>query len=66
MKNYTLEEAIVDRLELFYRTKIGNNGNCKSVILFQHGLFSLHVKTENNKQLLSRKLSTKDICAHIR
>lgn len=35
--NYNLEDAIIDRLEFGYNTKIGNNGNRKYVRIEDDG-----------------------------
>ena len=47
--------------------KIGNNGNVKNVVVpFDQHIFAMDIRTQNCKNLPTRKVVINDICVHIR
>ena len=66
--NYELDDAIIDRLEFGYNTKIGNNGNEKYVRIEDDGskLFTKKIRRMNDSNLPSLNLKIEDIKAQVR
>ena len=65
---YSLEEAVADRLELYYVTKTGNNGNTKKIVLEDNDLRvdTFQIITHDNKNMFPRSVVMTDINLHIR
>ena len=61
--NYHLEDAVVDRLEFFYVTKIGKNGNTKNVKFDDEEVFlsTKNIRYESDSNLPSRTVIISDI-----
>ena len=66
-KNYALDEIILDRLELQYRTFVGNAGNTKVVRLENNCyIFDILFRTDSDKDLHECILSIHDITLKVR
>ena len=68
-ENYDLEDAIVDRLEFGYTTKIGNKGNSKWVkIMDDDDVFisNLKIRRNDNSALPNSDISIDDLKVQIR
>ena len=64
---YHLDEYIVDRLELYFITKIGTMGNTKNVVLEDDDIISSKtIRTEDDENLPARMLSINDVCIRVR
>ena len=65
--NYDLEDAVIDRLEFFYVTKIGNKGNVKDVRIEDgDDISSLKIRRNFRSNLPSELLLLSDINVKVR
>ena len=67
-ETYCLEEAVADRLQFYYVTKIGNNGNTKKVVLDDdNSIFATFViRTNDDRNILPRNIVLGDINMQVR
>ena len=66
-KTYNLEDAIIDRVEFFHKSKIGNNGNVKNVVVhFHQQVFAMNIRTQTCKKLPPCKVVINDIYMYAR
>ena len=62
---YELEDKIIDRLEFYFCSKIGNNGNSKNVVLpLDRDFHYLLIRTEDEKDVPPRSVNINDISVH--
>ena len=66
--SYNLEESIIDRLEFYYITKIGGNGNTKKVVLEDDDISfkTKLVRVNNDKAVAPRLLTLNDVHVQVR
>ena len=66
-KSFNLDDYIIDRLEISYRTKIENNGNTTNVELEDGDIFSsMMIRTDDDKNILRRQLIITDLNIQVR
>ena len=66
--NYDLDDAVMDRLEFFYVTKIGNNGNTKDVRIedTNENISTLKIRRNDKTNLPSDFIVLSDISVKVR
>ena len=67
-KNYDLEEAIIDRLEFTFNTKVGRQGNTKNVRIGDDGetIDKLRIRKNDDSNLPNSLLHLDDINVKVR
>ena len=67
-ENYDLDEAVVDRLEFRFKTKIGHNGNCKLVVTEDNEemLHIYKIRKNNNLNILASHILLEDVDLKVR
>ena len=64
---YQLEEYVVQRLEFYVVTKVGNNGNTKEIKLeLGNNISTYSIRTEDDKTLPAREVTIADVNLHVR
>ena len=67
LKSYGISEEILNRLEFFYKTKVGSRGNYKRVVLTENEEFrDVEIRTDDDKGELFRKININDLCVQVR
>ena len=66
--NYDLDEAIVERLEFCYKTKVGNKGNTKWIAINDDSssIGIQKIRIENDSNLPNRNIVIDDITVQVR
>ena len=66
-KSYELEDAVVERIEFTYKTKIGSKGNSKLVRIDQPmSKFDGIIRTNENASIAGRQLTLEDLTMRVR
>ena len=67
-ENYGLDDAIIDRLEFFYVTKIGNKGNMKDVRIedVDDNISTLKIRRHDQSSLPNKLILLNDINVKVR
>ena len=64
---YDLNDATIDRIEFIYLTKVGANGNEKSVRIFEGGeILEGTIRTEDNPAHPGQPLTLNDLAIKVR
>ena len=64
-EQYALDDAIADRIEFIYKTKIGGRGNTKDVSITEGELRGM-IRTEDNPAIPARALTINDLSIKVR
>lgn len=65
--SYALDDSIMDRMELYYTTKIGSNGNTKNVALDRDTMIlEYKIRTHDDKNVPHRTINISDLQLQVR